>query len=523
MSAVLEVTNVAKRFGGVRAVDGVSFAVEAGETLAIIGPNGSGKSTLFDLIGGTTSPDSGRVLLDGKDLTALPADERAERGIARTFQSGRTFDNATLLDNVLTARRAHLTAARPWAALRRVPLAAALPLCAETALAVVRPPAVEREALAAAARAERQLARFGPSLAARRNERAYALSYADRRRTEIARALALEPRVLLLDEPAAGMNEEETAALAGHLRALRAAGIAIVIIEHKLDLIAALAERVIVLDGGVSIFEGTPAAARRDRAVIAAYVGQGAAVRAPRPAVAPSRPLLELRDVRVRYGPILALDGVSLHVDEGEIVSLLGANAAGKSTLMRTVLGLVRPERGRVVIDGRDRTAASTAARIRSGLASVPEGRRVFPAMSVEDNLLLGAYLRRGREVREDLAQIDELFPRLRERRKQRAGTLSGGEQQMLATARALMSRPRLLCLDEPTMGLAPLFVERVFELLAARNRAGTTIFMVEQNATAALAIADRGYLLRNGRIVADGSAQALLADPSLNVAYLGG
>ncbi len=304
---------------------------------------------------------------------------------------------------------------------------------------------------------------------------------------------------------------------------MRAAGIAIVIIEHKLDLIAALAERVIVLDGGVSIFEGTPAAARRNRAVIAAYVGQGAAVRAPRPAVAPSRPLLELRDVRVRYGPILALDGVSLHVDEGEIVSLLGANAAGKSTLMRTVLGLVRPERGSVVIDGEDRTAASTAARIRSGLASVPEGRRVFPAMSVEDNLLLGAYLRRGREVREDLAQIDELFPRLRERRKQRAGTLSGGEQQMLATARALMNRPRLLCLDEPTMGLAPLFVERVFELLAARNRAGTTIFMVEQNATAALAIADRGYLLRNGRIVADGSAQALLADPSLNVAYLGG
>jgi ABC-type branched-subunit amino acid transport system ATPase component len=522
--AVLEVTGLAKSFGGLRAVDGLSFRVAAGETLAIVGPNGSGKTTTFNLIAGALAADAGRVALDGRDVTRLSAERRAELGLARTFQNGRIFGNASVLENVLVARRTRFRASRPFAALRHVPLLRWIPLVAEALLALVRTPAVEREWAAAAEDAERELQTFGAELAERAADRAHALSYAGRRRLEIARALALDPRVLLLDEPAAGMNPSETADLARHVETLRETGLAIVVIEHKLDFIAQIAGRVIVLDGGRAVFDGSPADARRDPAVIEAYIGGASVLSPPQPRASTARPaLLELRGVSVSFGAIRALDDVSLTVEEGEIVCLLGANAAGKSTTMRTALGLVRPTHGTVWIDGRDRTGASTRDRIRAGLASVPEGRHVFPAMSVEDNLLLGAATRRGRSVTEDALRMYDLFPRLRERRTQRAGTLSGGEQQMLATARALMGRPRLLCLDEPTMGLAPALVDRVFETLRELSASGTTIFMVEQNATAALTIAHRGYVLRAGEIVMAGASTALLADTALRDAYLGG
>jgi branched-chain amino acid transport system ATP-binding protein len=214
---------------------------------------------------------------------------------------------------------------------------------------------------------------------------------------------------------------------------------------------------------------------------------------------------------------------VSLHVEAGEIVCLLGGNASGKSTTMKTILGLVQPRAGRVLLDGTDVTAAPTAERIRRGLASVPEARRIFPTMTIEENLRMGAYLRRdGAAVREDLAQMYELFPRLAERRRQMGGTLSGGEQQMLAMARALMSRPRLVCMDEPTMGLAPVFVDRVLELIGQINQRGVTIFMVEQNATLALSIANRGYVVQSGRMVLEGAAADLLDNPAIREAYLG-
>ena len=233
--------------------------------------------------------------------------------------------------------------------------------------------------------------------------------------------------------------------------------------------------------------------------------------------------MLALESVDVYYGPVHALQGVSLHVETGEIVCLLGGNASGKSTTMKTILGLIRPRAGRVVLDGADVTNAPTAERIRRGLASVPEARRIFPTMTIEENLRMGAYLRRdGAAVREDLAQMYELFPRLAERRRQMGGTLSGGEQQMLAMARALMSRPRLMCMDEPTMGLAPVFVDRVLELIGQINQRGVTIFMVEQNATLALSIANRGYVVQSGRMVLEGAAAELLNNPAIREAYLG-
>jgi branched-chain amino acid transport system ATP-binding protein len=234
--------------------------------------------------------------------------------------------------------------------------------------------------------------------------------------------------------------------------------------------------------------------------------------------------LLALDGIDTFYGPLQVHFGVSLQVKRGEIVCLLGGNASGKSTTMKVILGLVRPRAGRVTFDGRAILGLPTPQIIRLGIGSVPESRRIFPEMTVRENLLMGAYSRRDRaEIQRDYERMLELFPRLRQRLNQRGGVLSGGEQQMLAMARALMGRPKLLCMDEPTMGLSPLFVDRVLALIQRINQDGVTIFMVEQNANLALQIAHRGYVLQNGRIVLEGPAAALRNSPEVRDAYLGG
>jgi branched-chain amino acid transport system ATP-binding protein len=234
-------------------------------------------------------------------------------------------------------------------------------------------------------------------------------------------------------------------------------------------------------------------------------------------------PLLRLRDIDTWYGQMHILQGLSLQVGQGELVCLLGGNASGKSTTLKTALGLVRPRAGRVWFDDEDVTARPTSYRIARGMAIVPENRRVFAPMTVRENLEMGAYLNRDRAGRaEDLDRVHQLFPMLAERGGQLAGTLSGGEQQMLAVGRALMSRPRLLLLDEPSMGLSPLLVERTFELIQRVHDSGVAMLVVEQNANMALAVADRGYVLQTGRIVLADQAGALRAHEDLRRAYLG-
>jgi branched-chain amino acid transport system ATP-binding protein len=236
-----------------------------------------------------------------------------------------------------------------------------------------------------------------------------------------------------------------------------------------------------------------------------------------------STALLELRDVDTYYGPVQVHFGLNLVVGAGQIVCLLGGNASGKSTTMKVILGLLKPRAGSVELDGQAIGGLPTPAIVRRGVGSVPESRRLFPAMTVRENLLMGAFTRSDRAaVQEDIEEVLELFPRLRERLAQKAGTLSGGEQQMVAMARALMGRPRLICMDEPTMGLSPLYVDKVLELIQVINQRGVTIFMVEQNANLALQIAHRGYALQNGRIVLEGPAQTLLDSPQIQDAYLG-
>jgi branched-chain amino acid transport system ATP-binding protein len=233
--------------------------------------------------------------------------------------------------------------------------------------------------------------------------------------------------------------------------------------------------------------------------------------------------LLEFKDVDTFYGDLHMLKQVNYGIGNGEIVALLGGNASGKSTTMKTIMGVVRPTRGSVIFDGQSIGNLPTAERVRRGIAPVLEARRLFPRMTVFENLEMGAYLRkRGAEFDQDLDRVYSLFPRVKERRTQIAGTLSGGEQQMVAIGRALMARPRLLCMDEPSMGLAPIFVEQVFDIIQEINRQGTTIFMVEQNANMALLIAHRAYVLQTGQVVLSGSAGELRRNPMIREAYLG-
>jgi branched-chain amino acid transport system ATP-binding protein len=234
--------------------------------------------------------------------------------------------------------------------------------------------------------------------------------------------------------------------------------------------------------------------------------------------------MLELKGVDTFYGPSHVLQNVSVQVNQGEIVCLLGANAAGKTTTMKTIFGIVRPVRGTITFEGRQIERASTSKIVASGLAMVPEGRHIFPQMSVLENLEMGAFLHSDRkQILEDLERVFVLFPRMKERLKQAGGTLSGGEQQMLAMGRALMARPRLLCMDEPSMGLAPNLVEQVFDIIQEVRKQGVTIFVVEQNANMALNVADRGYVLQNGKIVLGDTAPNLLTNDLVRQAYLGG
>jgi len=233
--------------------------------------------------------------------------------------------------------------------------------------------------------------------------------------------------------------------------------------------------------------------------------------------------LLQFKDVNTYYGDLHVLKNVNYAIRRGEIVSLLGGNASGKSTTMKTIMGVVRPTSGTVLFDGEPIEKLSTSARVKRGIAPVLEARRLFPRMTVFENLEMGAYTRKsGAEFNEDLERVYSLFPRVKERRNQLGGTLSGGEQQMVAIGRALMARPRLICMDEPSMGLSPLYVEQVFDIIQQINAQGTTIFMVEQNASMALSIAHRAYVLQTGQVVLSGTAKELRENPLIREAYLG-
>ncbi len=478
---LLAVESVSRRFGGLQALKDVSFTVHSAKIVSLIGPNGAGKTTLLNVMSGLTRPDSGEIRLGEVALIGKTPELISRQGLARTFQHIRLFPGLDLIDNL-----------------------------------VVGTPE-DQETLN---RAFALLHKIAPNLVTQLHCRVTELSYADRRRVEIIRALIRRPKLLILDEPAAGMTHSEIGELKQLLLDLRSEGLAIVLVEHQMDLVMEISDQVVVLDHGEVIARGTPDLVRQDPQVIEAYLGRPIESTSISGIPETGKPLLQITGLRAGYGDYDILQDLSLTVAAGEAVVLLGANAAGKTTLMKALSGTLETRTGQVVLGGESIVAASPAERVHRGMVHVPEGRRVFPKLSVEENLRMGAYLhQQGADGR--MTEVFTLFPRLQERRGQMAGTLSGGEQQMLAIGRALMSKPSLLLLDEPSMGLAPGVVQQLFEAIAAINRQGVTILMVEQNARLALSVAHRGYLLSGGRIVHEGTAAELLADEAVRKAYL--
>jgi branched-chain amino acid transport system ATP-binding protein len=489
VTAHVVATGVSKHYAGVRALDGADLEVARGARHAIIGPNGAGKSTLFSVISGANPPTKGTVHLLGEDTTTWAAHQVARLGVSRTFQHSARFAEETVLDNCLLAANATHGRGARW---RRFGRDAGMHRTAERSLEAV-------------------------GLRARRHDLAADLSHGEARQLEIAMAISQEPQVLLADEPLAGLSEADRARVGKVLHDLPD-DLTVVFVEHDLEFVLGLADRVTVLHLGQVIAEGTPDQVRADARVAEVYVGGQAGEVRERPLEASSAaPALRAEGLVSGYGPSVVLHGVDVEVPQGRVLAVLGRNGMGKTTLLKTLMGVVPAREGSVSIAGDDVSGLGARARAGAGLSLVPQGRGIIPGLSVEEQLQLSA-----RPGRWTLERVLELFPVLGDRRAQSSTTLSGGEQQMLAVARSLLRNPSVLLLDEPSEGLAPMIVTRIGEIVRTLADEGETIVLAEQNVPMALSVADEVAILDRGRIVHRSSAAALRQDEAAQHRYLG-
>lgn len=490
---VLNGQDLSIAFGGVKAVSHVNLEATPFKILSIIGPNGAGKTTVLNIISGFYKPDSGSVFVDHTDIANQPAYQACRVGIARTYQTTRLYEKMSVLDNVVSGlQKGRL--GNPFSSLHS--------------------PQINNRALS--------LLRFAGYTGAP-DMLAGNLPHVDRRFVEIARALATAPAIMLLDEPAAGLMRSDKNALSKTVKKIAALGIAVVLVEHDMELVMDLSDNVLVLDSGEPIAFGPPDAIRRDDRVIAAYLGkQGFSAPArTKPLETSSTPLLAVHQMSVGYGSALVLKQLSLQIHFGELVAVLGANGAGKSTMMSALAGLLSPESGRITLDDEAIEHLEPHQIVERGLIMVPEGRQVFPELTVLQNLRMGAYKRTEAVGETEIAKLLCRFPRLKDRIDAKAGYLSGGEQQMLAIARGLMAQPRVLLLDEPSLGLSPAMTSELYMTLALLRDEGVTILLVDQMANIALDIADRAYVLEQGVVVAEGTSKEIRNNGSLTDAYL--
>ena len=501
---------ISVRFGGLQALDGVDLDVAGGEVHGLIGPNGAGKTTLFNVIAGLQRPTAGTVRLGIHNVTRAKPHERSRLGLGRTFQRLELFGTLTARENVQLAAEVQRG---------RLPSG--------------RTPAEE---------AAVQLERVG--LLAIADEPTDSLPTGLARLVEMARALATSPDVLLLDEPSSGLNAAETRALGQVLLQLASDGMGVLLVEHDMDLVMSVCSRVDVLDNGQVISRGDPATVRADPLVQQAYLGgeidrTDQAVSAASHAGIPTNssgspvvdratadpagasPALSVTDVRAGYGRIEVLHGVSLEVARGSALALLGPNGAGKSTLLKVISGQLPPTAGTVVFSGRPTGRRALETLARTGVCMIPEGRSIFPNLTVKENLLMYTFRRPGLKAPWIEERAFDRFPVLRARGRQLAGTLSGGEQRMLAMARALTTDPEILILDELSMGLAPLIVEELYGIVGQLVKTESlTIVMVEQFVQTALSIADHAVIMVNGSLVRSGTPESIRAE--VVSAYLG-
>jgi branched-chain amino acid transport system ATP-binding protein len=469
----LSVRGLTKRFGGLVAVKDIGFDIEAGEILGLIGPNGSGKSTVMKLIMGIERPNAGSVKMDGTEMAGWAPHRIARAGVGIVFQHSRPLHRQTVLEHIKLA------------------------LLPDSLIKLVADPHVNRRAREIAERVE---------LGAVMHRHPATLPFADLRRMEMAKAIARDPKVVLVDEPFAGLTLAESESFAALIRTFRAEGRAVLLVDHNVKSVAALVDRALAMYLGEQIAEGTAEQVMQNETVRRVYLGGKIETRERARSEVVSKPaILEVEDLGVLYGKARALDGTSLHVREGEFVSVVGLNGAGKTTLFNAISGFV-PYQGVIRFGGQDLRGMSGAAIARAGVVQCPESRELFSDMTVRENLDLGGYHLAEAARSDQLTWLFELFPILKSRQRQTARTLSGGEQQMLAIARALMMQPRLLILDEPTLGLAPVILEQLSKALESLQRTTPiTVLLGEQNVTFALPHADRVYVLEHGRIVWEG------------------